>query len=392
MPLPLSFGTITLTGKYVDFLGQPAAGTVQFTPPANVFLKATDVDVMIVPKTVTVTLDVDGAFSITLPVTDDPDVVPAFTYAVAENVGGVRRSFNVEIPHTLTSPVDLSDLAPTGSVTVGTTALTKTVADSLYAPIDGGGLTTVASTDITDSTATGRSLLTAADAPTARTAIGAGTSSLTLGTTAGTAKAGDYQPTAANISDATLVGRNVLKAVDAPAARTAIGAGTASTKADVGLGNVDNTSDLAKPVSTATQAALNAKAPLASPTFTGTVSGVTKAMVGLGSVDNTADTAKPVSTAQQAALDLKQNTADAFSGQASDLTGLFASTITAMTSNTGRVGLAVLVGFNDAGAAWPTVPAALLSDANVGVIWAGGDDTHQPPSNSGPSLWIEPVV
>jgi|GEM_PF-1183903 len=42
-------------------------------------------------------------------------------------------------------------------------------------------------------------------------------------------------------------------------------------KTAVGLGNVDNTSDANKPVSTATQTALNAKAPLASPTFTGTV-------------------------------------------------------------------------------------------------------------------------
>ncbi len=32
------------------------------------------------------------------------------------------------------------------------------------------------------------------------------------------------------------------------------------TKADVGLGNVDNTSDVSKPISTATQNALNAKA------------------------------------------------------------------------------------------------------------------------------------
>jgi len=46
---------------------------------------------------------------------------------------------------------------------------------------------------------------------------------------------------------------------------------------------------------------LAAKAPLASPTFTGTVSGVTKAMVGLGNVDNTSDANKPVSTAQAAA-------------------------------------------------------------------------------------------
>jgi hypothetical protein len=42
-------------------------------------------------------------------------------------------------------------------------------------------------------------------------------------------------------------------------------------KGDVGLGNVDNTSDANKPVSTAQQTALNLKANLASPTFTGTV-------------------------------------------------------------------------------------------------------------------------
>jgi hypothetical protein len=47
------------------------------------------------------------------------------------------------------------------------------------------------------------------------------------------------------------------------------------------------------------------KAPLASPTFTGTVSGITKSMVGLGNVDNTSDANKPVSTATQTALDAK---------------------------------------------------------------------------------------
>ncbi len=53
------------------------------------------------------------------------------------------------------------------------------------------------------------------------------------------------------------------------------------------------------------QTALNAKAPLASPTFTGTVSGITASMVGLGNVNNTSDTNKPVSSAQQTALNLK---------------------------------------------------------------------------------------
>jgi hypothetical protein len=45
----------------------------------------------------------------------------------------------------------------------------------------------------------------------------------------------------------------------------------ALVKADVGLGNVDNTADVNKPVSTATQTALNLKANLAAPIFTGTV-------------------------------------------------------------------------------------------------------------------------
>ncbi|MHA8085863.1 tail fiber domain-containing protein [Aquirufa antheringensis] len=50
------------------------------------------------------------------------------------------------------------------------------------------------------------------------------------------------------------------------------------------------------------------KAPLESPTFSGTVTGITKAMVGLSNVDNTADLAKPISSATQAALDLKAST------------------------------------------------------------------------------------
>jgi hypothetical protein len=52
---------------------------------------------------------------------------------------------------------------------------------------------------------------------------------------------------------------------------------------------------------TGLQAALDAKAPIASPTFTGTVGGITKAMVGLSAVDNVADASKPVSTDQAAA-------------------------------------------------------------------------------------------
>lgn len=146
------------------------------------------------------------------------------------------------------------------------------------------------------------------------------------------------------------------------------GTGVASIsalKTALGINQINNTSDLAKPISTATQLALDTKvdkvdgkqlstndyttaeknklaavsgtntgdqdlsglatisqligkantsdlalkAPLASPTFTGTVSGITKAMVGLSNVENTSDLAKPISTATQEALDTKVSTA-----------------------------------------------------------------------------------
>ncbi|MHA8083725.1 Lcl domain-containing protein [Aquirufa sp. A-Brett2-15D] len=124
-----------------------------------------------------------------------------------------------------------------------------------------------------------------------------------------------------------------------------------AARANLGLDKVDNTADASKPISMATQTALDLKAnivdvnaalalkatvaaleahmavtadtimlatkaaltdlndyaPIASPTFTGTVSGITKSMVGLGSADNTTDAAKPISTATKAALDLKLN-------------------------------------------------------------------------------------
>ena len=62
-----------------------------------------------------------------------------------------------------------------------------------------------------------------ADAEAARAAIGAGTSSLTLGTTPSTAKAGNYQPTVANISDAGAFGRQLLQAADQAAAKALLG-------------------------------------------------------------------------------------------------------------------------------------------------------------------------
>jgi hypothetical protein len=83
-----------------------------------------------------------------------------------------------------------------------------------------------------------------------------GGSGLALGTTSTTAHRGDHGVTAYTHSQ------------------------TTHNKAFVGLGNVDNTSDANKPVSTATQTALNLKANLAGATFTGTVNGTSISLSG----------------------------------------------------------------------------------------------------------------
>lgn len=76
-------------------------------------------------------------------------------------------------------------------------------------------------------------------------------------------------------------------------------------------------------------------APLASPTFTGTVSGVSASMVGLGNVSNTSDANKPVSTAGQTALDLKANLASpTFTGTPTIPTGTIATTQTSGNNTT----------------------------------------------------------
>ena len=84
---------------------------------------------------------------------------------------------------------------------------------------------------------------------------------------------------------------------------------------------MDNTSDANKPISTATQAALNAKqdaitAGTTSQYFRGdkTFQPLDKSAVGLGNVDNTSDANKPISTATQTALDAKAPVATSATG------------------------------------------------------------------------------
>ena len=111
----------------------------------------------------------------------------------------------------------------TGSLaSLSTTDKSNLVAaiNEVLAAVGSGG--SIDADSITDATTIGKALIRAADAAAARSAIGAGTSNLAIGTTSSTAKAGDYQPTAANISDATTIGKALLTAAAASNARTTL--------------------------------------------------------------------------------------------------------------------------------------------------------------------------
>lgn len=110
-------------------------------------------------------------------------------------------------------------------------------------------------------------------------------------------------------------------------------------KSTVGLGNVDNTSDKDKPISTAQATAIaDAKkaGTDAQTNLTAHINDkenpheVTKVQVGLGDVDNTSDVNKPISTATQTALNGKLDktavvdvTVEALKGQAADAKSVY---------------------------------------------------------------------
>jgi len=146
MALPEDFNTITITGTYMDFLGQPpVSGKIEMTPTAS-HIKHLASDAIILGVKREVNLNTDGTFSIQVPITNDVDVLPSFQYNVFEQItiasGKIERRYTVEVPTALLpGPVDMSDIVAIGTVPVGTTALTKTMADALYAPkgSTGGG-------------------------------------------------------------------------------------------------------------------------------------------------------------------------------------------------------------------------------------------------------------
>ena len=106
--------------------------------------------------------------------------------------------------------------------------------------------------------------------------------------------------------------------------------------------NISDTAAMLKPYFTA----INLKANIESPTFTGTVKGITKAMVGLSNADNTSDIDKPISTATQAALDLKANATDVTAALNLKANTTDVNTALALKANTADVNTALALKAN----------------------------------------------
>lgn len=134
MALAPSLTTVTVNGNYVDFEGNAIQGQVRFTL-GDVLRNGTD-DQMVAPSSIVVPLSA-GAFSVTLPATNDPDVVPnPFVYTVEESFPG-GRSYTISVPYTTVGSLDLADLSPTPTISDSyTQAIDQTSWSALEDDID----------------------------------------------------------------------------------------------------------------------------------------------------------------------------------------------------------------------------------------------------------------
>lgn len=111
MPLPASLSTCTVVGTYVDLVGNPVRGSINFTP--QTILKEVTANVILIPVVIQKTFDSTGSFSVVLPVTSDTDVTPQpFIYTIEENFTG-GRTIEIALPLSVAGTTqNLADLLP----------------------------------------------------------------------------------------------------------------------------------------------------------------------------------------------------------------------------------------------------------------------------------------
>lgn len=113
MALPIDYDTVQVRGKFTYLDGTPARGVIRFTgkiPAVSASSKT-----IIMPATISVTLEDDGTFVVNLPATNDPDIQPnGWTYNVLEMLtNGGGRTYEIDVPLSAKAAgIDLSDIAP----------------------------------------------------------------------------------------------------------------------------------------------------------------------------------------------------------------------------------------------------------------------------------------
>ncbi|MEV7413423.1 hypothetical protein AB0O04_37085, partial [Streptomyces althioticus] len=114
--LPEGIPTVRVRGRYLFPDGRPLSGRIVWRAPALVTFAEHDV---ILGGPVTVQLDEQGAFEVTLPATDAPGMnASGWSYSVAEQFATVaqNRVYQVLLPAE-TPEVDIADIAPTDPTT-----------------------------------------------------------------------------------------------------------------------------------------------------------------------------------------------------------------------------------------------------------------------------------
>lgn len=252
---------ITVNGTLKKVDGTPEKGHIVFQAPTNV-LSSTDATV-IVPSYKVVTLDASGAFSVSLPASNDPSWNPNnWTYRVSEQLTSGKRDYRTIVPYdAVGGQFDYPDLVPAIDVDAQLYALYNHVHS-------GGGGTGVTWDEITGKPTTfppsahnhddryyTESEVTAFLATKENVGVAAG---LVTAHNSATTSVHGIADTAALATESYVT--SAISAIDYPVDSVAGKTGTVTlVKGDVGLGNVDNTADTAKPVSTAQQTALNLK-------------------------------------------------------------------------------------------------------------------------------------
>jgi trimeric autotransporter adhesin len=225
MPLPGNITTITLTGTYPIVNGQPAVGIVTFAPNVPV-LTDTAAPAMVIGAAI-VDLDPFGHFSVTLPCTDNASLSPSgWVYQVTENLPGrpLRPPFFIALPSSDGPEVDLADLAPVISP--------PTPLSTIYAVLAASNVYTGAVNDFTGSHVTVPTPTIAAHAAT-KAYVDAGGGGGGGGVQIGGDLGGTNSvPTVINahLASPLPIAQGGTGAGSAPAARTALGLGTAAVE------------------------------------------------------------------------------------------------------------------------------------------------------------------